>query len=62
LHVKTVFGGVEIRAPYDWFIVIKSPKTTAGGVTDSRIKFSPVNPDRKLVIVAECVFGGVVIK
>ncbi|MDR3262161.1 MAG: cell wall-active antibiotics response protein [Tannerella sp.] len=62
LHIKTVCGGVEITAPRDWHIVIQSPKATAGGVTDSRIKSSQVNPDRKLVIVAECVFGGVVIK
>lgn len=61
LHINTVFGGVEIKAPDTWDIEIKS-KSIAGGVTDSRAKYMDIDRTRKLVIYAKNTFGGITIK
>lgn len=61
LYVKAGCGGVEITVPADWDIKIIPAKSIFGGVQDSRVK-TPVNSERKLIIVAECVFGGLQIK
>jgi predicted membrane protein len=61
LHVKAIFGGVVIIAPDSWEIEIH-PKPFAGGVEDSRIKNGDRDKSRKLVIIAECAFGGIEIK
>jgi predicted membrane protein len=62
LYVKTTCGGVEITVPEDWNIEIFPSKSVIGGVNDSRVKTPPRQSERKLIIVAECVFGGLVIK
>ncbi|MDR3193870.1 MAG: cell wall-active antibiotics response protein [Tannerella sp.] len=63
LYAKTLFGGIEIKIPADWLVEIIASKTVAGGVYDARvIKSAPANPERKLVIMAECIFGGVSIE
>jgi len=61
LYVKTVFGGVEIKAPDTWDIEIKS-KTVAGGISDTRLKSREPDHTRKLVIYANCTFGGITIR
>ena len=61
LYVKAVFGGVEIKAPENWLIEIKS-NSTLGGVVDDRLKNQDMDYSKKLVIVANAVFGGVTIK
>ncbi|MDR1119948.1 MAG: DUF5668 domain-containing protein [Dysgonamonadaceae bacterium] len=61
LHVKAIFGGVEITVPDSWEIEIH-PKPFAGGVDDSRMKNSDRDKSRKLVVIAECTFGGIEIK
>ena len=62
LHINTVLGGVEIKAPEDWNIELVS-KSVAGGVFDER-RSTAVDKDhsRKLVIVAKCTLGGITIK
>jgi hypothetical protein len=63
LYATTVFGGIQITVPPEWNIEIIPAKTIAGGVNDTRtVHTPPTCPDRKLIIVAECSFGGVVIK
>lgn len=59
LRVDAVFGGVEIKVPDDWNIVLES-HSIFGGVQDERgpYKLSERDGGRKLVIVANCVFGG----
>jgi len=58
LNVKAVFGGVELAVPDSWEIELVS-KSFAGGVSDSRLKSRDIDHSRKLVIIAECVFGGI---
>jgi predicted membrane protein len=60
LHIETVFGGVNIKAPAAWNIEIHS-ESVFGGVTDKRVMGQERDMTRKLVIVAEAVFGGVTI-
>jgi|GEM_PF-207627 len=60
LHVKSVFGGVKIKAPAAWNIEIHS-ESVFGGVTDNRIKSQEKDMTRKMVILAEAVFGGITI-
>jgi len=60
LHVKATFGGVEIKAPETWHIEVRSD-SVFGGVTDDRFKSSNIDFSRKLIIVANCAFGGVTI-
>ena len=60
LHVKTVFGGAEIKAPEDWYIDIRS-ESFAGGVSDDRPKSQNIGHSKKLIIVAKCTFGGITI-
>ncbi|MDR1456422.1 MAG: cell wall-active antibiotics response protein [Tannerella sp.] len=59
LYARTVFGGIEIQVPPDWYIEVVPARIMAGGVNDARIaRTAPPHPEKKLVIVAECVFGG----
>jgi len=61
LYVKSVFGGVEIKAPEDWHIEIRSD-SFFGGVTDDRPKSQHIDYAKKMIIVANATFGGMVIK
>lgn len=61
LYVKTTFGGVEITAPDNWNIEIRS-KAVLGGVSDSRDKNIEKDLTRKLIIVANNTLGGIEIK
>jgi predicted membrane protein len=60
LHVKAVFGGVEIKAPENWHIEVRS-ESFAGGVTDDRFRSSSIDYSRKLILVANCAFGGITV-
>ena len=60
LYVKATFGGVELKAPETWLIEVRSD-SVFGGVTDDRYKSSDIDYSRKLIIVANCAFGGVTI-
>jgi len=61
LYVKSVFGGVDIKAPEDWYIEIRS-ESLFGGVTDDRFKAQQIDHSKKLIIVCNAVFGGVTIR
>jgi len=61
LQIHTLFGGAEITVPADWRVEIR-PKTFFGGVSDTRHSNRDTAGDRKLIICAECLCGGVVIK
>lgn len=61
LHIRCVFGEVEIKAPGSWNIEIRS-ETFAGRVNDSRTLDSKPHGTAKLVLTANCVFGGVSIE
>ncbi|GHV63714.1 membrane protein [Bacteroidia bacterium] len=59
LHIKTVLGGIEITAPLDWHIEVVHGRTILGGVYDSRPKTGTVDMSRKLLVVVDCILGGV---
>ncbi|MDR2883010.1 MAG: cell wall-active antibiotics response protein [Alistipes sp.] len=63
LTVESVFGGVEIDAPEDWIVEIRS-ESFFGGFDDKRLPPLDGNyiEDRKLIIKVSCVFGGGEIK
>ena len=61
LHVKATFGGVEITAPESWDIEVRS-NAFLGGVDDSRNKDADRDKSRRLIIVSQCTFGGLVIQ
>jgi predicted membrane protein len=58
LRVKAVFGGVEIFVPDSWEIEIHQ-KSFAGGVDNARTENGGRDRDRKLILIAECTFGGI---
>jgi len=61
LYVKAVFGGVEIKAPDNWLIEIRS-ESAFGGVADERSKIRDIDYSKKLIVVANAVFGGITIE
>lgn len=62
LKVDCTFGGVEIKAPDNWYIEIES-HSLFGGVSDSRRFYREQEQEkRKLVIIANCTFGGCTIE
>lgn len=61
LYINAIFGGVEITAPDNWDIEIRS-ETIVGGVTDSRVKNIDKDHTKKLIIISKCTFGGIEIK
>ncbi len=62
LTIKSVFGGVTLLIPEDWNVELRS-HCVFGGFSDKRYPgIKPVQPGSKLIIEAECVFGGGEIK
>ena len=61
LYVKAVFGGVEIKVPDNWLIEIRS-ESAFGGVADERSKIRDIDYSKKLIVVANAVFGGITIE
>jgi predicted membrane protein len=61
LFVKSVFGGVAIKAPAEWHIETRS-ESFLGGVTDDRRKSKEIDYSRKLIVVANASFGGITIE
>ncbi|MFA5325133.1 MAG: LiaF domain-containing protein [Bacteroidales bacterium] len=63
LKIDALFGGVTILVPENWNIEIER-KVLFGGFSDNRIKYNGYlnvadsENNSKLVIVAECLFGG----
>ncbi|MDR2473487.1 MAG: cell wall-active antibiotics response protein [Tannerella sp.] len=58
LNITVNAGGVQIFAPDSWEIEFRS-KALFAGVYDSRDKGTPKDKSRKLVIFADCKFGGI---
>lgn len=61
LEIHTMMGGVEITAPDNWEIEIRS-NGFIGGTADSRVKTTEKDRTRKLIIIAKCTLGGIDIK
>jgi predicted membrane protein len=63
IDVNATFGGVEIRVPETWSVVVKTV-AIFGGVDDKTIppKPDPNVPAPRLVLTGTAVFGGVSIK
>lgn len=63
LNVSALFGGVEIRVPEDWSVVIRGTPIL-GGIEDARKRRSSVSSDATstLIIRALAMFGGVEVR
>lgn len=57
LEINAVFGGFTLLIPSDWNVDSRID-AIFGGFEDKRRVIEPVNPERKLIIVGSCVFGG----
>ena len=56
LHLSIIMGGVEIRVPREWSVVIHG-SPTLGGIEDKTAL--PITPGKRLVIEGSVVMGGV---
>ena len=56
LHLSIIMGGVEIRVPREWSVVIHG-SPTLGGIEDKTAP--PITPGKRLVIEGSVVMGGV---
>jgi predicted membrane protein len=59
LRVFALMGGIAIKVPADWSIVVNAVPVL-GGVDDKTVP--PMNPGKRLVIEGEVMLGGVEIK
>lgn len=59
LQVETFMGGVAIKVPPDWQVLVQV-SSTLGAVDDKTVP--PMNPVKRLVIRGEVVVGGIEIK
>ncbi len=61
LTTTAVFGGIEIRVPREWNVVVKGTPIF-GGIDDKNV-INPQNPDAPTLLVdATAIFGGVEIR
>jgi predicted membrane protein len=56
LHLSIIMGGVEIRVPREWSVVIHG-SPTLGGIEDKTAP--PMTPGKRLVIDGSVIMGGV---
>jgi predicted membrane protein len=63
LIINAVFGGVEVRVPDEWEVLVEIG-STFGGVEESRKKKpqTEIDRSRRLIIKGDVVFGGVEIR
>ena len=56
LHLSVIMGGVEIRVPREWSVVING-SPVLGGIEDKTVP--PMMPGKRLVIEGSVIMGGV---
>jgi len=56
LHLSVIMGGVEIRVPREWSVVVNG-SPVLGGIEDKSIP--PMMPGKRLVIEGSVIMGGV---
>jgi hypothetical protein len=56
LHLSIIMGGVEIRVPREWSVVING-SPMLGGIEDKTMP--PMTPGKRLVIEGSVIMGGV---
>jgi len=56
LHLSVIMGGVEIRVPREWSVVV-SGSPVLGGIEDKTVP--PMMPGKRLVIEGSVIMGGV---
>lgn len=56
LKLEAVFGGVTLIVPENWYVEV-SQNSFLGGFSNNRVAFN-YDPNKKLIIEANCVFGG----
>ncbi len=59
--VRAFFGGVELRVPSDWNVIL-DVSAMFGGTSDERERPSFIDDQPKLVIRGSAMFGGVTVK
>lgn len=60
LKIDSIFGGTTLIVPEDWHVEV-SQNAFLGGFSNNRISYN-YDPNKKLIIEANCVFGGGEIK
>ena len=56
LHLSVIMGGVEIRVPREWSVVVNG-SPVLGGIEDKTVP--PMTPGKRLVIDGSVIMGGV---
>ena len=56
LHLSIIMGGVEIRVPREWSVVVGG-SPVLGGIEDKTVP--PMTPGKRLVIEGSVIMGGV---
>jgi predicted membrane protein len=56
LHLSVIMGGVEIRVPREWSVVVNG-SPVLGGIEDKTVP--PMTPGKRLVIEGSIIMGGV---
>jgi len=56
LHLSIIMGGVEIRVPREWSVVVNG-SPVLGGIEDKTVP--PMTPGKRLVIEGSVIMGGV---
>lgn len=59
IEVNATFGGIELRIPREWQVVVQM-RATMGSVEDKSVP--PAAPSHRLVLRGETLFGGIEIK
>lgn len=59
IEITAIFGGVQIKVPNDWFVVMNG-MPIMGGMEDHSVP--PMNPLKRLLITGSAIMGGVEIK
>jgi predicted membrane protein len=63
IHVRAVLGGIEIKVPEDWTVVVRG-KPMMGAFENKTLNRAPLDPadEQRLIIEGSVVMGGVEIK
>ena len=62
IDVFALWGGIEIKVPEDWTVVIRAIPLMGGVEDKTRLLQPPPTPEKRLVISGVVVMGGIVVK
>jgi hypothetical protein len=62
LEVSAIFGGIEVKVPYNWQVVSQGTGVFGGFVDETEPPRADTPGVKRLIVKGEAVFGGVAIK